>query len=218
MDPTTNREPFPDDLHCALARVEWISARCKRLDADARLREAEQDTRPIRGTVGVSEKTIAREYRRRLPALREAEDALFNENEARLALNRDRGPTMVIDQMVKEFGLNEFEVTTLFLAVVPTLGHDHAEVLTGLSAYGFSGNALTVEAAWTFCELTPAQRLKAGASFLPSGALLRHGLVVMGYHTNSTPANLPGAIVEVSSAAFARLVGLPEFALSNRGD
>lgn len=209
---TTNHEPFASDLEFTLAWVEFARAKCKRLDIEARRNEAEQDPRPLRGVVGVTERTATKELSRRLKAARDAEVALRTEIDARVERNRHDGPYLAIDRMTEEFGLGDIERTTLLLAVIPCLGHSYGEMFNCLSTYGFSGNSLTVESAWGFMEMNGEARIRSRVIFLPTGPLLAKGLVATTYYTNPTPDNVPGAVISITSQAFSRIVGMPELA------
>ena len=217
----TNHEPFPTDLDYVLAEVAWVQSRCKRIDVEGRLREVEEDAKPHPRTVGTREPPLAKEYRRRLPALREAEDTLRTTIDARVALNRMDGPLLAIDEMGDEHALTDLERTILLLACLPTLGRDFSDSLNHVSSLGFAGGSLCVEAVWGFMQMTGTERIKSRAVFMPTAPLLFNGLITMtiyGYGNNAFPSSLPGATVDITSKAFAQLLGLPEMALAVKDD
>jgi hypothetical protein len=208
----TEPQPFENDLDFVLTWVRFAAARCHRIDFEGRLREAETDPRPGRGVVGPPERTIVKEYTRRLKPIREAETALQAEIEARIIRNRQEGPALAIDRVCGEFGLNELERTVLLMSLIPALGHDFAKMFSSLSSIGFSGDSPTVEGVWAFLGMTPEERVKSRVAFLPTSPLLVNGLVAMAFFPSPVPANLPGASIEITTATFAKLVGMPELA------
>ena len=116
MTPTLTKsppEPFLDDLACLLAEFDWIDARCLRLGAQRLLLELEEETH--NATPPRNRRRIARKLRRSIPALRRTEDEKRNSIDARLALNRNDGPTLGLDAIQDECGLTAFERTVLLL-------------------------------------------------------------------------------------------------------
>jgi hypothetical protein len=206
MPDQTTTAAFEDDLAYLAAEVEWVKARCRRIGVEHRL--AEDDTfHEERGVVGKAERTSLKELSRRLPALREAEDALRKELDTRLAVNRTTGPGLGLDALCEEHRLDHFERTVLLLGAYAAVGHEHENTF-------FRGelghHRLNPEVIWAFEGLSLAERVESRVSFAATAPLLRAGLVTI-YHGNTlSPCDLPEAIIEVTSTAFDRIVGIPD--------
>ena len=213
MDPIAT-VPFESDLQYILAEMNWIAARCRRLDIENHLRDVEDDPKPLPRTIGKGESMAAKEFRRRLPSLREAEDGLRTTIDARLALNHTDGPVIALDTIVSDHNLSAFERTILVLGCLPTLGHNYSDAFNALSSFGFAGNSLSVETVWAFMGMGGEERVKSWRVFLPTSPLLREGLVTLSLYGYGSfnPSALPGAIIELTSLAFSRIVGMPELA------
>jgi len=199
---------FLNDIEYLESEVSWVRARCKRIEAERRLGEAEAD-QEARGVIGSSTKTSGKELRRRLPTLRQAENELRNQIDARLAANRDRGPELGIEHLRLCHGLSEFERLLLLLAGVVALGTSD-DVLEGVNLRGFYGGSLSPATLWQFAELPLAGCIKSRLAFLPTAPLLACGLITLDIGVVSTPANLPTAHVEITASAFAAVLGIPE--------
>jgi hypothetical protein len=201
-------EPFRDDLVCLLEEVDWICARCRRLGAQRLLLDLEEEAGTA--TPPRNRRRIVRKLRRSIPVLRRTEEEKRRSIDARLALNRDGGPGLALDAIEDEYGLTPFERIVLLLGCLAAAGEEPAGVLDQIGSTTFFGGTLCVETCWNFAEMSVGDRLGSLPMFLPSGPLFRNGLVECSRPT-VTPASLPGATIEVTPQAFARLTGIVEF-------
>ncbi len=211
----THPEPFGDDLACLLAEFDWGNARCRRLGAQRLLLDLEEETN--NATPPRNRRRIARKLRRSIPVLRRTEDAKRGFIDARLALNRNGGPTLGLDVIQDECGLTPFERTVLLLGCLAAAGEEYAGALDQIGSRTFFGGALCVETCWNYAEMSAGDRLESLPMFLPSGSLVRNGLVECCRPT-VTPASLPSTTLEVTPQAFARLTGIVEFEAINSGE
>jgi hypothetical protein len=205
--------PFEDDIEfLAAGEIPWARARSKRIGVQRELHQAEDEILPLRGVVGTARTPKPDELRRYFAIIQHEEDGLRRDIDARLALNRSGGPTLGLDALCAEYGLGVFERTLLLLAVLPALGEDIFSVLDPATARGYMGSLLCPEHIWQYLEMNVEERIKSRLALLPTAPLLGAGLITLDIGRSASPASIADARIEITSAAFAKIVSIPELA------
>jgi len=218
MTTKANSPVFSDDLSFVKALVSWVRARCQRIAAEKRISDSEWRDPEIDGVIGPVERTAHKEARRRIPGLKKAEDDLAVEIEERVATNRASGPKLGLDALLEEAGVpdDEFCRTVIILATVAALGVEEANILDPVGGKGFGCN-VSAEAVWAFLGLSLAERLRSRLHLVPTSSFMRAGLITLSLGRVSAPRDLPSADIEITSRAFAKMVGMPELAPQKAG-
>lgn len=139
----------------------------------------------------------------KLPSLKEAENRIRAEIDARVALSAP----LAFDVISK--GLDSFEKTTLLLAAVHVFGDAAAE--RGLWPIESAGTSTVVaETVWRFLGLAPQERLASLLKLLPTAPLMREGLIRTNYEP-SCPADLACVGIELTGRGLAAITGVPDF-------
>ena len=206
-------QPYPDDVSFLLDAFGWIRARTRRIEGE---RESQDSMPSRRGTVGSTTGTAQQEQRRRLGKLRDTETAAKRLLDDRLAAHRQSAPPLGLDAIAKEHDLSEFERCVVQLATLAGCGERYGTYLSGCVPYHWGGS-ITPEVVWAFLELGLGDRLKTRASFLPTAALVRGGIVTLNVGPDWSPETVAPATVEVTASAFARVVGVPALAPKSGG-
>jgi len=210
----TTSPPYSSDIEYLMDEIEHIRCRSRRIGLQRELSESEP-TPPKRGVVGPNIDTEHEELRRRCQPLETEEQRLRQMIDARLRATQEAGVSLGLESITKEHDLDQFSRTVLLLATISALDTDHQSLLEKLAPSGFGCCSLTPEMVWAYLEFTLEDTLLARVALLPEAPLLQNDLVLLRVGENSNPGDYPGAGIEVSSEAFAQVVGMPE--LSRQG-
>ena len=198
--------PFANDCDYIAAEIGYMAAKANRIGAE---REAKQQPRSYgtRRVLGPLESTETKEHRRRIAGLKLTEDELKADLDARLAINRSNGPALGLDAVCDHHDLNAFERAVLLVTSIVACGEHYADLLDPATRRGMMGGA-TAEDCWQLMEMPLADRVQSHLSFLPTARMMAAGLISVRLGAESTPSSLSGAVVEVTSPAWAAIVGL----------
>jgi len=213
--PPTTPQPFSSDLDYLEHEFGWIRAKAQRIAAERAAKEPNEDFR--KQHVGETRMTGTLDAARRVPALKKAEEDARADIDHRLAASRAAGRILGLDALCTEHSLSAFERVVLLLGTLAAIGEKFGNFLDGVGRSGYWGGNLTPDVLWDFCESGLAERIESRKSFLPTAALIKNGLVCLQIGPTTTPANLATAYVEITSKAFAKIVGVPELDVPAEG-
>ncbi len=211
--PTQPVLPFPSDLDYLQEELRWIEARCRRIGSEAlAARRDGAEPAPRRGRrYAEDDDESAAELRARAAKHGRVERAARAEIDARLARNREEGPSLALDRLCAMHGLDHLERNTLLLAVAPGFGSQMAAALCALKA-DFSPPfhaTLTVDDVFSFHELSLADRVRRRSAFSQTSPLLVNDLVSRDLARRATsPEDLLEACVQVTTRTFTFVVGM----------
>ena len=204
-------QPFSSNAEFLTAAFAWLAAKISRMATERRLRQDLDDPGGWSTTiVGEVESVANQEGARRLLGLRDREQILKEDLDARLTLHRQdnsREP-LGIDLLCEDGGLGPEERLTLLLCCLPAVSARLAEQTLEVGRFF---NSLTVD---YLIEITEPDsldaRFRARRQFLPTSKLLQEGLITVGYPGQyASPEDLLGSAVQVTSKTFAAITGEP---------
>ena len=209
----TDPNPNPDLMHMERA-VQWLLARSARLGEALRV---EDDQRPRalswdHRTLGLALPQVACEQSKlRLDGLRKEEQQRREDMDAWLTTYRGSGkPTLGIDALCKESGLQEDERTILLTACAVAINDGLAkQILEPLG--GGMLTRLDVQSAVQLLDPPDiAACVWARRYFTRTAPLIRDGLLTIEYPTKECPpGDVMSSTLMVSSKAFSTIVGEP---------
>lgn len=204
--------PFQSDAEYLACEFEFLRARAARISAEksgeiARKHEECGDAqRPGR--------TSSREARCRALELRQQEEGLRAEIDARLAVHRadESAPKLGLDKLCGQHSLDERERLLLLAVAVPGVHHRIADEVFGELIGGFG--PLTISEAITMLDPQGVgDWLSARKLFWPDAKLRKAGVVVLDIVRGlAGPQSLMVRDVTLSFAAWATLIGVSEAA------
>ena len=218
-----NGGSFADDCAFLEMTYSWLSARCARIAAEQRIRQANRPGVPS-GTraIGQLPYDIEDEEQRRLGVLRDQEANLKADVDARLERHRATpGPIKLgLDKLTDEHDLHEDERLLLVILTLPALGGQPLvdAVLNDLATGIYCG--LTIEQIVVLFDLQRLrQHLRIRRLFGTTSKLVQGGLIVVEYASKvALPEDLHSARCSLTRPAFATLVGDPTINGENGDD
>lgn len=210
--------PYPNDIAYVTHELDYAKARARRIGLLRRIRCEEDEAAPLRGVIGAARTPNLGEYRRVLALAEQEETGLRGEIDERLKVNRKVGPSLGVDELCATFGLGQFERTALILASIGPLGESVAAVIDPISHRGYSGGFLIVDSIWDYLDMNIGDRIRSRMALLPTAPLLKGGLITLDVGKRASPAAIAEARVEITAAAFSKIVGVPELALDDGGE
>ena len=200
--------PFASDLVYIEAELAWIEARCVRIALERRRDVSADDREAGRGGFGEGARETPGQLADRIKAARGAEDRLRSSIDDRLVVHRLAGPELALDRLARLHDLDAFERTALLLAAAPCAARRFDRLYAGLEAERH--HALTIDAVFSFAELSFAERIARRASLGPHGRLVSNDLVEVSFAGRTPLAkDLLGTEVELRGRIFAYLLGDP---------
>ena len=209
-DPPVADAPFASDLEYLQEEMRWVETRCRRIAAEVALQRYELDEQSRRHRM---EDASPRELLRRSREARVLEEELRVALDSRLAAHAasDR-PTLALNRLARECGLGPVERTTLLLTSAPCFSH-HFEELIGSTTLSDGYHSVTVEAVFSFCELSFTERIEARQMFSAKSPLVVNDLLTPSMRNRYTSAkDLLTMDLEISDRTFAFIAGRAELA------
>jgi len=214
-DPIATRPPTPyeNDAEYLEHELAWLHERAARIAAE---KQAEIAGRTACDTAPSSRagRDSARESRCRAVELRESEQRLRADIDARLAFHRTHAvrPWLGLDALCDSAELSPDERLVLLAAAVPAIGQRIADDVLG-DVGTFYGALSVSDLVVLLAPSGPAGWLRARRIFRPDAPLRRHGYLVVGDPRGvAGPDTLLGCEVRLSMSAFGTLVGQPDLA------
>jgi hypothetical protein len=210
--PTDNHEPFTDDINFLEAEGSYVIARSARMDAERRIADDRKDGRR-KDTIGHKPSTASKEWERKAVALIDAEDRLRQELDQRIEATKASSKSLGLDALCGEFNLGMVERTTLLLATLVALDERYEDCLREVGCSGF-GVQVMPELVFGYLELDFAARIEARAVYMPTAPLLKSNLVTITMGRDASPYELRSASIQITQAAFNRILGVADIGRS----
>ncbi len=203
-----NVKAFATDLEYLTAEFAWIQARTRRIEASqlamnqAPALEKMQSGR-MRAVYADATAGMAGQ-------LALEEQAIRQEIDARMAVNRAVGPKLGLDRLCREHWLGQFERAALLLATIPCIGYSMMETHVTPLRPRYRSTTIDVGIVSLFLELDMKGCLDGLLCLLPDAPLRLDGLVALTYEP-STPASALDAGFELTGKTLADITGISAF-------
>ncbi len=205
---------FESELDYLQQELAWIERRCRRIEAETRLRNP--TTGAKKHTPGSrcweEDEVSPRRLQARVRTLHKQETALRHLVDARLARSREQGRPTALDRLCDKYGLDAFERAVLLLSAAPCISCGFDDTYEKMDEERLHSN-LTPETVFTFLQTPVPERVQRRYQFGPRGALVKADLVTVDICSRySGPKDLLTADINISSRTFGYLVGDPAMA------
>jgi SpoVK/Ycf46/Vps4 family AAA+-type ATPase len=202
---------FMDDLTYIQAELQWIELRALRITAERRLVLLEDEEAPQQFQRNRYEDQSPRQLYAQSKRLREREE------DQRTWIDDCRrvqtpGPPLALDALCERCNLDDFQRMIILLAVAPCFSQRY-EALYGRVTGKDLIDSLTVEVAFTFAELTFADRVRRRSDFSARSPLIAQDLVTVEVnHRFRAAKDLLGADIEINRRTLGFVLGRNELA------
>jgi len=201
-----NHRPFTDSLDHMEHEVAWISARCRRIAAEREHEEDELQHAHRAKSCCRRQNSAEGEVPANLATLKQFEDDVRFEVDARVAATEATGVTLGLQQLVRELELDEADRNTLILALIPCLGSRATDSLEKIGTYALVGG-IASEVVAVFCGFGFSERLRR-LRFSTEHKLVRAGLVTSDTADDAAPGEWPNTSIKLTPKGFTALTGL----------
>jgi len=201
-----NHRPFTDSLDHLEHEVAWVEARCRHLAA-VRDHEDDDQQHAHRSKSCCRRRNSAEgEVPQNLASLKQFEDDVRFEIDARIAATEAAGVTLGLQVLVRELDLDAADRNTLILCLIPCLGSRATDSLEKIGTYALVGG-IASEVVAVFCGFGFRDRL-CRLRFSTGHKLVRAGLVTADTADDSPPGDWPNTSIKLTSTGFTALTGL----------
>ena len=201
-----DHRPFTDDLDFLEHEVAWVEARCRHLAAVRDHEQDEQHHAHRQVSCCRRRNTAEGEVPEDLASLRQVEEDIRTEIDARIAATETAGGTLGLQKLVWDLDLDTADRNPLLLALIPCLGTRATDPLERIGTYGMCG-AVAAEVVAVFNEFGFAERLKR-LRFTTNHKLVEAGIVTTDTADDADPGDWPNTSLKLSLKGWTALTGL----------
>jgi SpoVK/Ycf46/Vps4 family AAA+-type ATPase len=201
-------EPFESDLVYLQWEMEWIQARCKRIEAQRELSAVQRgktsrahpfSSRPHHGDPKTLQLSLER--------LQKLESQLRAHVDARLEATRNQGVKLKMDELCERCHLSPFERSVVLLTLAPCFSEEFDAHLSNVVESGCAQQP-TIDVVFAFNELSFEQRIKTRERFSSQSPLRTHDIITLDVGRRlSDPRDLLTASLSMTHPAFNYLLG-----------
>jgi len=199
-------QPFADDLDCLQHQIAWVEARCRRIAAVRDHEEDEQQHAHRPKSCCRRRNSAEAEVPENLASLKQYEEDVRREIDARIAATEAAGVTLGLQKLVQELDLDDADRNTLILCLIPCLGTRATEPLERVGTYAQVGG-IASEVVAVFCGFGFRDRLQR-MRFDSRHKLVKAGLVTADTADDAPPGDWPNTSIKLTSTGFTALAGL----------
>ncbi len=201
--------PFTTDLEYLQAELAWVRTRTRRIEATTLA--VDQDPAVAR-MPSVRVRAVYNDATANMAGqLAVEEQAVRQEIDERLALNRAGGPGLGLDRLCLDHHLGQFERTVLLLTTIPCLGYSMMETHVAPLRPRYNSTLIEAGVVSLFLELDTKAGLEALLCLLPDAPLRKARLISLAYDV-VTPAAALDVGFELTGKALAAITGIQDFA------
>ena len=198
--------PFTDDLDFLEHEVAWVAAKCQTLAAVKDHEEDEKQHAHRPQSCCRRQNSAEGEVPEDLASLRQFEDDVRVEIDARIASTEAAGVSLGLKKLVRDLDLDDADRSTLILALIPCLGTRATEPLERVGTYALVGG-IASEVVAVFCGFGFRDRL-CRLRFSSEHKLVRAGLVTADTADDADPGDWPNTSIKLTAKGFTALTGL----------
>ena len=186
--------------------MAWVGARCRHLAAIRDHEEDEQQHAHRPKSCCRRQNTAEAEVPATLATLKQYEDDVRTEIDARIAATEAAGVTLGLQVLVRELDLDDADRSTLIMVLIPCLGTRATEPLERVGTFAQIG-AIASEVVAAFCGFGFRDRL-CRLRFDSRHKLVRAGLVTADTADDAPPGDWPNTSIKLTPKGFSAITGL----------
>ena len=198
--------PFENDLDYLEHEVAWVGARCRHLAAVKDHEDDEQQHAHRPKSCCRRQNTAEAEVPANLASLKQYEDDVRCEIDARIAATEATGVTLGLQVLVQALDLDDADRNCLILCLIPCLGTRATEPLERVGTFAQIG-AIAAEVVAVFCCFGFRDRL-CRLRFSTGHKLVQAGLVTADTADDAAPGDWPNTSIKLTPKGFTALTGL----------